>query len=170
MIPGAPVWVQVVLALCGAAGVGGVVSRLIDRWWVHKRDSRKQTDDMALHSNAAWEARVVKVEADCTALRAEIKAERETCERNMSELRHQLANEVMSWEALATGIKFRPDSAPDVLAHVEALRARRREESLQERRLRLAEARHVERAAIREERQLRGSDARVMESAERDAA
>lgn len=123
--------------------------KLASHWLDTRLTARKQTDDMALHSNAQWEARVVRVEAECAAIRADAKAEREMCDRQLSEMRHSLANEVMSWEALATGIKFRPENAPDVLAHVEALRTRRREEAMQERRLRLAEARHAERGALR---------------------
>lgn len=164
MIAGAPVWLQVVLALVGTAGLGGVLARLWDRWLGHRATARKQTDDMALHSNAAWEARVLKVEADCAALRAEIKAEREACDRQLSEMRHALANEVMSWEALATAIRFNPGEALAVLEHVEGVRKRRMEEARTERRLRLAEARAAERGALREMGQAAASAVHVTEA------
>jgi hypothetical protein len=170
MIPGAPIWAQILLALVGAGSLGGLVVKGIDRWLTFRQSSRKQTDDMALRSNAQWEARVVEVERACTLLRAEMKAERETCERQLSELRHSLANEVMSWEALATGIRFRPESAAEVLEHVEQLRTRRRAEAMEDRRLRLAEARHAERGALREGGQLIASGVHVAEAVERAAA
>lgn len=155
---------QIVLAIVGAGGVGGIAVRAWDRWLGHRATARKQTDDMALHSNAAWEARVVKVEADCAALRREIKAERETCERQLSELRHNLANEVMSWEALATGIRFNPERSIEVLDHVEGVRLRRIEEGQRERRLRLAEARQAERGALREVGQVAASAVHVSDA------
>lgn len=152
-----------ILAALGAAGVFGGGFKLASHWLDTRLSARKQTDDMALQSNAQWQDRVVKVEGECAQLRAEMKAERETCDRQLSELRHSLANEVMSWEALATGIQFRPEQAADVLLHVEELRARRRAEAMQERRLRLAEARHAERGALREGGQLAASIAHVGE-------
>lgn len=164
MIEGAPVWLQVLLGLLGAGGVGGLAVRAWDRWLGFRSASRKQTDDMALHSNAQWEARVLRVEEECRALRAEQKAEREFCDRQLSELRHSLSNELMSWEAVATGIRFRPESALEILQHVEEVRARRRTEGLEERRLRLAEARHAELSALRSEGQRSASTAHVGEA------
>lgn len=164
MIPGAPLWLQIMLGVIGAGGIGGLAVRAWDRWLGFRSASRKQTDDMALHSNAQWEARVLRVEEECRALRAEQKAEREFCDRQLSEMRHSLANELMSWEAVATGIRFRPESALDILSHVEAVRDRRRTEALEERRLRIAEERHAVLGAMRSEGQRAASSAHVSDA------
>ncbi len=52
-----PMGVQIVLSLVGATGLGGIAVRLWDRWLGHRATARKQTDEMAMHSNAAREAR-----------------------------------------------------------------------------------------------------------------
>lgn len=154
----------VILALFG----GGF--KLASHWLDVQLGKRKATDDIAMRSNAQYEARVLRVEADNVALRAEIKAERQTCDQQLAEVRDKLNHELMSVDAILTSIRFAPDQALAVVAHIDELRARRRAEALEDRRLRLAEARHVERAAIRESRQIRGSGDRVHEDEERDAA
>lgn len=85
----------------GLLGLGAGLSRLIERWLLHKREARRQSDTVALDL-------VEQLRAEMAINKAEAHAEHVRCEANLSGERHDRHNLETMVVSLLRGFKFVP--------------------------------------------------------------
>lgn len=102
-----------------AGGTGAGISALITRWWHHKRETRKATDDVALSVTATLTTRIEVVERELRDERVQAKHERELCDEKLTSVRHELGNTAMQLENVLLALEFvAPDRIPDVVERI----------------------------------------------------
>lgn len=83
---------------------GGVGGGVLVRWWAHKREERKEGDNVALDLVQTLSVRV------------------DVLEKQNSELRHDLRDVEVRFEAMILAIEMAPEKAGEIVSRVRAIR------------------------------------------------
>lgn len=128
-LPMLPVITTLLVGGAATGGAFGLAVKLYDRWATHVAVKRQQTDDMALSVVEQMRDQMARdraaFERELNLLRAEINAERQSCEAQLSVIRHRLANELTHSDALELAIRAAPDRAIETIDLANELRRKR---------------------------------------------